>query len=128
MQTELLHRYYSVGDNGKDATDEASRFPMIRLPLKLKHEEAEAAENVKTASRYCPNYIIISTELSEIKTFVGGFQNELSRRDSRYALIFRHGESFSADTFLQMYPYFKKVLNLALIVPQNKSDNINITR
>ena len=94
----------------------------------LKNGEAEASENVKTASRYCPNYIIISTELSEINTFVGEFQHQLSRRDSRYALVFPHGESFSADTFLQMYPYFKKVLNLALIVPQNKSDKINITR
>ena len=106
MQTELLHRYHSaaVVDKAKAATGKASRFPIIRLSLMLTHEEPDAEENVKMASRYCPNYIIISTELSRIEKFVTGFQNDLSRRDSFYALIFPHDHSFSAYTFLQIYP------------------------
>lgn len=99
---------------------------MIRFSLNISHDEA-TAEHMKLGSQYCPNYLIIASNLTHIQSFIDTFKSSLSRRNSRYALVFPESDSFSATTFLYDNTYFEKVLNLAVILMSmdvhNRSDH-----
>ena len=73
-------------------------------------------EAIQLASQYCPNYVIVSSKLSSIFHFTNTFQKYLSRQNSRYALFSLDDEKFSENSFLEDIPFFKKVLNLAVII------------
>ena len=72
------------------------------------------SDSIKKGGQYCPNYLILSSNLTQIQSFIKTFGSNLARRSSRYAL-FIEDERFSVNTFLNDVPFFKKVLNLALI-------------
>ena len=50
------------------------------------------------------------------------FENSLARKNARYA-IFTEDESLSANTFLRDNLFFKKVLNLAVILLYTSNTN-----
>ena len=72
------------------------------------------SDSVKKGGQYCPNYLILSSNLTQIQLFINKFEGNLARRNSRYAL-FTEDERFSVNTFLKDVPFFEKVLNLAVI-------------
>ena len=128
-----------------NATNEKSRLPSTRFPVRRnEHEKSEAvhsnrlpamkfslntrnharnSEKIKLASKNCPNYIMLSANLTHIQSFVEKFSNSLARKNSRYAL-FTNDENISTKSSLSDIKFFKKVLNLAII---GMSKNIDRT-
>ena len=115
MQLEILYTFYNSNNYLTDQTSHINQLPIIQFSLNIS-KDSGIAEEMKLGSKYCPHYIIISSNLTSITSFIDIFKNSLSRRHSRYALIFSEGDRFSATTFLHDNSHFKKVLNLAVIV------------
>lgn len=93
----------------------------MRFELNAKYD-AEIVEKIKAGSQYCSNYMMLSSNLTNIRGFISTFSKSLRRGDSNYALIFPEDNSFSENTFLEDVYFLKKVLNLMVItLPLNHS-------
>ena len=108
MESKFAEENATTGERLPAITILTFRFPAKDNPANF--------ENIYLASQRCPNYVIISSKLSSIFHFTNTFQKCLSRQNSRYALISPDDENFSANSFLEDIPFFKKVLNLAVII------------
>ena len=53
---------------------------------------------------------------------MNNLKRSLKRKDSRYLLIIASDGRFSAETFFEDVPFFKKVLNCFLVVMPAKTD------
>ena len=78
-------------------------------------------EKIKLASRFCPNYFFLSANLTRIKSFIVTHQDyHLARRNARYALLIEDNndplQAFNSTSFLDDIKFYKKVLNLAVLV------------
>ena len=95
----------------------SNQLPVIKFSLRARNNTSNL-ERMKLASQNCPNYFILSANLTDIQSFVVRFGKSLARRNSRYA-IFTEDENISTKTFLTDVMFFTKVINLAIIGMRN---------
>ena len=100
-----------------------TNLPVIIFSLNSNDDEI-THDKIKMGSTFCPNYIFLSANLTRIKSFMNTHQKyTLSRKNARYALLIKDNhesfEAFNSSFFLDDFKFFKKVLNLAVIVLSN---------
>ena len=88
-------------------------MPVVQFSLRAINDTRNL-KNLRLASKNCPNYFILSANLTDIKSFVERFGKSLARRNSRYALL-TEDENISTKAFLSDANFFEKVINLAII-------------
>ena len=93
------------------------KLPNIRIDFDspTNCDVVSTEKGLELGRRLCPNYLIILDDFTKIESFIDLFHESLARRNSRYAII-TTGDSFSPMTFLEENSFFKKVLNLAMIL------------
>ena len=108
----------------EERTDNLStNLPVISFSLNSNDDEI-TQDKIEVGSRFCPNYIFMSANVTRIKSFMNTHQKyTLSRKNARYALLIKDNhdsfESFNSSLFLDDFKFFKKVLNLAVFVFSN---------
>ena len=119
-----LIEYLEVFDGKFLSTEKntESRFQPDKLPnIRINFDSPtncdvlSTEKGLKLGRRLCPNYLMILDDFTKIESFIDLFHESLARRNSRYAII-TTGNNFSPMTFLEENSFFKKVLNLAVIL------------
>ena len=100
-----------------------TNLPVISFSLNSNDVEI-THDKIKVGSRFCPNYIFMSANLTRIKSFINTHQKyTLSRKNARYALLIKDDhdsfEAFDSSSFLDDFKLFQKVLNLAVFAFSN---------
>ena len=93
------------------------KLPNIRIDFDspTNCDVVSTEKGLELGRRLCPNYLIILDDFTKIESFIDLFYESLARRNSRYAII-TTDNNFSPMTFLEEHSFFKKVLNLAVIL------------
>ena len=93
----------------------AISVPITKFTFNIQ-PDLSTLKNLEIASQRCSNYVITASTLAYLSSFITNSKDYMTRKDSRYILIFASNGSFSSETFFEDVPYFKKVLDLHLIV------------
>ena len=104
-------------DKRNEARFRPDKLPNIRINFDspTNCDVVSTEKGLKLGRRLCPNYLMILDDFTKIESFIDMFHESLARRNSRYAII-TTGNNFSPMTFLEENSFFKKVLNLAVIL------------
>ena len=104
-------------DKRNEARFQPDKLPNIRINFDspTNCDVLSTEKGLKLGRRLCPNYLMILDDFTKIESFIDLFHESLARRNSRYAII-TTGNNFSPMTFLEENSFFKKVLNLAVIL------------
>ena len=104
-------------DKRNEARFQPDKLPNIRINFDspTNCDVVSTEKGLKLGRRLCPNYIMIMDDFTKIESFIDLFHESLARRNSRYAII-TTDNNFSPMTFLEENSFFKKVLNLAVIL------------
>ena len=93
----------------------AISVPITKFTFNIE-PDLSTLKNLEIASKRCSNYVITTSTLAYLSSFITNLKGYMTRKNSRYILIFASNGSFSTEAFFEDVPYFKKVLDLHLVV------------
>ena len=99
------------------------QLPIVKFTLEIQSDFSQLRK-LESVGKKCPNYVVLSSNITQLSSSMNNLKRSLKRKNSRYLLILASDGRFSAETFFEDVPFFKKVLNCFLVVMQNK---MNIT-
>ena len=114
---EVFDGKLSSTEKNTEARFQPDKLPNIRINFDspTNCDVLSTERGLKLGRRLCPNYLMILDDFTKIESFIDLFHESLARRNSRYTII-TTGNNFSPMTFLEENSFFKKVLNLAVIL------------
>lgn len=114
---DLFDGKFLNDDKRNEARLQPDKLPNIRINFDSPNncDVLSTEKGLKLGRRLCPNYLMIMDDFTKIESFIDLFHESLARRNSRYAII-TTDNNFSPMTFLEENSFFKKVLNLAVIL------------
>ena len=118
-----MEEYHNLNDDPfvtQQDTKKQIRLPIIKFTFPAT-KDFSTLNNLKVASKRCPNVIVISSNTTYLSSFMNNLKDNLTRKASYYVLIFEAVGRFSVETFFEDVSFFKKVLNLFLVVISKKS-------
>ena len=124
MFADILDDYYNLHENtlipGGNKVN-GIQLPIVKFIFDIEHDWSKLSE-LETVGKKCPNYVVLSSDITHLTSFINNLKHSLKRKDSRYLLILTSDRRFSAQSFFEDVPFFKKVLNCFLVVMSNKMD------
>ena len=120
----MLVGYYKFHENDLVAGGNmvnGIQLPIVKFTFEIEPDFSELRK-LETVGKKCPNYVVLSSNITQLSSLIDNLKVSLKRKDSRYMLILASDGRFSSETFFEDVPFFKKVLNCFLVVMSSKMD------
>ena len=97
------------------------QLPIVKFTFEIQSDFSQLRK-LESVGKKCPNYVVLSPNITHLASFINNLKGSLKRKNSRYLLIIASDGRFSAETFFEDVPFFKKVLNCFLVAMSTKID------